>query len=69
MTLSEGYYVASFSEIAALTQGRTFDELVYNIRQVVHLALKDDNPSDFGLLPDPSILIIYEIPFSEDTDN
>ena len=67
-TRGEGHFVASFSEIAAVTQGRTFDELVHNLREVVHLALEDENLSDFGLLPNPSILMIYEIPLTEDAD-
>ena len=42
---SEGCYVASFVEIAAVTQARTFDELVHNLREIVHLHLEDEDPA------------------------
>ena len=59
---SEGYYVASFVEIAAVTQARTLDELVYNLREVVHLHLEDEDPADFGLATNnPSIVMVYEV--------
>jgi predicted RNase H-like HicB family nuclease len=59
---SEGCYVASFVEIAAVTQARTFDELVHNLREIVHLHLEDEDPADFGLATkNPSIVMIYEL--------
>ncbi len=59
---SEGYYVASFVEIAAVTQALTFDELVHNLREVVHLHLEDEDPADFGLATkNPSIVMVYEL--------
>ena len=59
---SEGYYVASFIEIAAVTQALTFDELVQNLREVVHLHLEDEDPAEFGLATkNPSIVMVYEL--------
>ena len=59
---SEGHYVASFIEIAAVTQARTLDELVHNLREVVHLHLEDEDPADFGLATkNPSIVMVYEL--------
>ena len=59
---SEGYYVASFVEIAAVTQARTFEELEHNLREVVHLHLEDEDPSDFGLATrNPAIVMVYEL--------
>ncbi len=59
---SEGYYVASFVEIAAVTQASTFDELLENLREVVHLHLEDEDPADFGLATkNPSIVLVYEL--------
>ena len=55
---SEGYYVASCREISAVTQGLTFDELVLNIQEAVEPYLDDENPADFGLLPNPSIVLV-----------
>lgn len=59
---SEGYFVASFIEIAAVTQAKDFDELVQNLREIVRLHLTDENPADFGLsTPQPSIVMVYEL--------
>ncbi len=58
VTKSEGYYVASCREIAAVTQGRTFEELTANLQEVVELHLEGEDPGDFGLLPNPSILMV-----------
>lgn len=59
---SEGYFVASLVEIAAVTQAKTFDQLVENLREVVRLHLDDENPADFGLAtPNPSIVMVYEL--------
>ena len=58
---SEGYYVASCREIAAVTQGRTFEEIIANLQEVVQLHLEGEDPADFGLLPNPSILMVYEV--------
>ncbi len=59
---SEGYYVGSFVEIAAVTQAATLDELVHNLREVVHLHLEDADPTEFGLATNnPSIVMVYEL--------
>ena len=59
---SEGYFVASFVEIAAITQARTFDELIENLREVVQLHLDDEDPADFGLATaNPGIVMVYEL--------
>ncbi len=59
---SEGYYVASFVEISAVTQAQTLDELVHNLREIVHLHLEDEDPADFGLATsNPSIVMVYEL--------
>ena len=58
---SEGYFVASFIEIAAVTQARTFDELVENLREVVQLHLDDEDPADFGLATaNPGIVMVSD---------
>ena len=58
----EGHYVGSFVEIAAVTQAATLDELVHNLREVVHLHLEDEDPAEFGLATsNPSIVMVYEL--------
>ena len=61
VTKSEGYYVASCREISAVTQGSTFEEIVANLQEVVQLHLEDEDPAEFGLLPNPSIVVVYEV--------
>jgi predicted RNase H-like HicB family nuclease len=58
---SEGWYVASCREISAVTQGRTFEELVENLREVVELHLEGDDPADYGLTPNPSIVMTFDV--------
>lgn len=60
ITKSDGYYVASCHEINAVTQGCTFEELEANLQEAVNLYLEDEDPSEFGLLPNPNVLMIYE---------
>ena len=50
--------MASCREISAVTQGRTFEELIANLQEVVELHLEGEDPGDFGLLPNPSILMV-----------
>jgi predicted RNase H-like HicB family nuclease len=37
------YYVASCSQIGAVTDGRTLHELFKNLREVIELALEDED--------------------------
>jgi predicted RNase H-like HicB family nuclease len=50
------YYVASCVEIAAVTDGRTLDELLKNIREMIDTHLEDaDTVAEFNLVPNPRI--------------
>lgn len=56
-------YIATFAEIAAVTDGKTWEELLKNIREVVALHLEDeDTAKDFQLVSDPRIIITMELP-------
>ncbi len=57
----EKYYVAECVEIAVVTQGETLDETVANLREAVGLHLEGEDPADFGLAPDPWILLTFEL--------
>ncbi|MCH8987387.1 MAG: type II toxin-antitoxin system HicB family antitoxin [Chloroflexi bacterium] len=57
----EGYYVAECLEIAVVTQGKTLDETVDNLREAVSLHLEGEDPADFGLVPDPWIFLTFEL--------
>ena len=43
------------------TQGKTLDETVENLREAVSLHLEGEDPADFGLAPDPWILLTFEL--------
>ncbi len=56
------YYVASCQEIAATTDGQTLDELFKNIREVISLALEDENTVEvYNLKPNPRIVVTMEL--------
>ena len=56
------YYVAEGVDLPIVTQGKTLDELARNIEEAVELHLEGENPADFGIAPDPSILMNFELP-------
>jgi predicted RNase H-like HicB family nuclease len=58
---SDEFYVAECLEIAVVTQGRTLDETVENLKEAVSLHLEGEDPADFGLAPDPWILLTFEL--------
>jgi len=58
----EKYYVADCMEIAVVTQGRTLDELLANLKEAVALHLEGENLSEFGLTEAPRLVITYETP-------
>jgi predicted RNase H-like HicB family nuclease len=41
----DGFYIASAEEEAIFTQGKTFEELVENIREAVEVSLDDSKES------------------------
>ena len=57
----EQFYVAECLEIGVVTQGRTFDETVENLREAVALHLDGENLADLGLAPQPTILLTMEL--------
>ena len=45
------YYVASAEEIVAVTEGRTWNELMKNIREMVDAALDEEDTEDvYGII-------------------
>ncbi|HHT9130105.1 MAG TPA: type II toxin-antitoxin system HicB family antitoxin [Candidatus Brocadiaceae bacterium] len=45
-----------------VTQGDTLDELTANIREAVGLYVEDENLTDLGFTPAPSVLVNFELP-------
>ncbi len=56
----EEYYVAECMDIAVVTQGKTLDETVANLQEAVALHLEGEDPADFDLAPNPSLLVTFE---------
>jgi predicted RNase H-like HicB family nuclease len=57
------YYVASCSQIGAVTDGQTLDELLKNLREVIELAFEDeDTVAVYNVVPNPRISITMELP-------
>jgi predicted RNase H-like HicB family nuclease len=57
----EKYYVAECLDLPVVTQGKTLDELASNLKEAVALQLEGENPADFDLAPEPSILANLEL--------
>ncbi len=57
----ENYYIAECLDIAVVTQGKTLDETIANLKEAVSLHLEGENPADFDLVPNPSLLVTLEL--------
>jgi len=58
----EKYYIAEGVDLPIVTQAKTLDELVKNIKEAVELQLAGENLSDFNLASNPSVLLNLELP-------
>ncbi len=57
---SAGFYVAEALEVAAVTQGRSLDELLANLKEALLLHLEGEEPGLFGLTKSPRIAWTFE---------
>jgi predicted RNase H-like HicB family nuclease len=57
----EAQYVAECLEISVVTQGKTLDETIGNLQEAVQLHLEGEDPADFGLAPNPTLLVTIEL--------
>ncbi|MEK7290637.1 MAG: type II toxin-antitoxin system HicB family antitoxin [Planctomycetota bacterium] len=57
----EDYYVAECLDIAVVMQGKTLDETIANLKESVALHLEDEYLSEFGLAPNPTLLVTIEL--------
>lgn len=56
-----GGYVAECADLHAVTQGDTLDETIENLREVIALALEDEDLPARGVVPNPTILVTVEL--------
>lgn len=57
----ESHYVAECLEVAVVTQGKTLDETIANLQEAVALHLEGEDPAEFGLALNPTLLITMEL--------
>ena len=57
----ETQYVAECLEINDVTQGKTLDETIANLQEAVSLFLEGEDPAEFDLAPNPTLLITLEL--------
>ncbi len=55
------YFIAECIDLPVVTQGKTLDELARNLKEAVSLQLEGENPADFDLVENPSVLASFEI--------
>jgi predicted RNase H-like HicB family nuclease len=53
-------YVAECLELAVVTQGKTLDEVVENLRQALALHLEDEDMAALGLAERPRVQLLYD---------
>jgi predicted RNase H-like HicB family nuclease len=58
---NESGYVAECLNLAVVTQGKTLDETVQNLREAIELHLEGEDLQEMGLVPHPPILITMEM--------
>lgn len=54
-------FVAECLEIPVVTQGESLDAVIRNLQEAVTLHLEGENLQELGLIPNPTILITFEI--------
>ena len=59
----EAYFVATCTDLGVFVQGKTLNELAYNIREAVSLATETENLSEMGYVENPLILANIELGF------
>jgi predicted RNase H-like HicB family nuclease len=57
----DGYFVAECVNLAVVTQGKTIDETIANLREAVGLHLDGEDLTSMGLAPDPVIVVTMEL--------
>ena len=55
------YYFAVCTDFPIVTQAKTFEELIPNVKEAVDVYLHDEDSEKIGVVKDPSLLINFEI--------
>jgi predicted RNase H-like HicB family nuclease len=54
-------FVAECMEIAVVTQGKTIDETINNLKEAVALHLENEDLSQWGLADNPTLVVTFEL--------
>ena len=57
----EKYYIGESLDLPIVTQGKTIDEVVSNLREALTLHLENEDPAEFDLAPRPSVMVNFEL--------
>ena len=57
----EEQYVGECIDLPVVTQGKTLDEVSDNLKEAIALYLEGEDPAEFDLAPEPSILASFEL--------
>jgi len=57
----ERYYVAECIDLPVVTQGKTLDEVIENVKEAISLHLEGEDLREWDILPDFSILVNFEL--------
>jgi len=61
----EKYYVAECVDLPIVTQGKTMDELVENIKEAIELHLEGEDLEELGISPHFAVLINMELEYAK----
>lgn len=57
----DGWYVAEAVHLPVVTQGKTVDETLCNLREALSLHLADENSEEFGIHREAPVVITMEM--------
>jgi len=57
----EKFYVAECVDLPVVTQGKTLDEVVENMREAIDLHLEGESLEEWDISPDFSVLVNFEL--------
>ena len=57
----ETHYVAECVEVPIVTQGKTLDETINNLKEAVELHLEGENLAELGLASNPTLIVTMEV--------
>lgn len=61
----ENFYVAECHELPVITQGKTIEDAINNLKEAVALHLEDEDLESLGIASTPTLLITFELELPE----